>query len=52
MKPAAVEAPHPVKREREDQKPDQQYSVVDNRAPQKKAAREFNAHFFWSSFGI
>jgi hypothetical protein len=38
-------------REREDQKPHQQYSVVDDRAPQKKIAREFNAHLR-SSFGI
>ena len=44
-KPPAVEAPDPVMCERKDQKPNEQYSVVDDRAPQKKAAREFNAHF-------
>jgi hypothetical protein len=51
-KPSTVEAPHPVMRERKDQKPKQEYSVVDNRAPQKKAAREFNTHLLGSSFGI
>jgi hypothetical protein len=29
---------------REEQKPRQQYSVVDDRAPQKKVARDFHAH--------
>jgi hypothetical protein len=50
--PSAVEAPHPVMCEREDQKPNQKYSVVDNRAPQKKAARQFNAHLLRSPFGV
>jgi hypothetical protein len=27
-------------------------AVVDNRAPQKKAARQFNAHLLRSPFGI
>jgi hypothetical protein len=35
--------------EREDQKPNQQYSIVNNRAPQEKTAREFDAHFLASS---
>jgi hypothetical protein len=47
-----VEAPHPVMRERKDQKPNQQYSVVDGRAPKKKAAREFDVHFLGSSLSI
>jgi hypothetical protein len=51
-KPSAVEAPHPVMCEHEDQKPNQKYYVVDNRAPQKKAARQFNAHLLRSPFGI
>jgi CheY-like chemotaxis protein len=51
-KPSAVEASHPVMCERKDQKPHQQYSVVDYCAPQKKAAREFNVHLLHSSFGI
>jgi hypothetical protein len=51
-KPPAMEAPHPVTCEHKNQKPHQQYSVIDDRAPQKKAAREFNAHLLRSSFGI
>jgi hypothetical protein len=51
-KPSTVEAPHPVMCEREDQKPNRKYCVVDNGAPQKKAARQFNAHLLRSPFGI
>jgi hypothetical protein len=51
-KPPAMEAPHPVTREHKDQKPHQQYSVIDDRAPQQKPAREFNAHLLRSFFSI
>jgi hypothetical protein len=43
-KPSAVEAPQPVMCKREDQEPQYQYCVIDDGAPKKKAAGEFNAH--------
>jgi hypothetical protein len=51
-KPLAMEATHPVTGDDKHQKPQEQYSVVDNRAPQKKAAHEFNAHLLSSSLSI
>jgi hypothetical protein len=42
---------NPIVRKHEEQKPHQQYPVVDDRTPQKKAAGDFNAHLI-SSVGI
>jgi hypothetical protein len=51
-KPSAVEASDPLMCEREDQEPHQQYSVIDDRAPRKKASCEFNAHLLRSDFDV
>ena len=51
-KPSAVSIPQPVMREHEDQKPQQQDPVVDDRVPEETIAGEFDAHTVPSSFGM
>jgi hypothetical protein len=48
-KPSAMDALNPIMRENEDQEPNQQYSVIDDRTPQKKVACYFNAHLLLAS---
>jgi hypothetical protein len=50
VKPSAMEALNPIMREHEDQEPHQQYPVVGDRTPQKKAAGDFDRHL--PPFGI
>jgi hypothetical protein len=49
-KPLTMGAPYPITRKREGHKPNHHDSVIDDCAPEKKVAREFNAHAL-SSFG-
>jgi hypothetical protein len=44
MKPSAVKTMHPIMREREKQKPHQEYGIVDYRTPQKSITHHFNVH--------
>ena len=42
--PSAMDALHPIMNKNEEQEPCRQYSVIDDRSPQKKVARDFGAH--------
>jgi hypothetical protein len=46
---SAMDALKPIVREREDQEPNQQYSIIDDRTPKKKVASDFNAHLLLPS---
>src|SRR5262245_43720731 len=47
-KPSAVQSTNPITRQHKNQKPYDQHSIVNDGAPQKKPAREFNVHRFTS----
>jgi hypothetical protein len=48
-KPSAMDAKHPIVSKHENQKPHQQYSVVDDRTPQKKVAGHCDSHLLLPS---